>query len=285
METQRTKEWFAKRRGRVTGSNVGAILGCDPYRKPKDVMRAMVRDHHGAETEFKGNVATEHGVFYEDYAQNSYELEYDVTVKETGFHPFDEWLGASPDGLVGDDTVLEIKCPFGKRNEANPVFKWLAEMPHYYAQIQIEMLCTGRTKCHFYQWTAHGNQLEIVGVDDEWLDLNLPILRAFYEQFLIECENPDKYLGAEVAIIENRDLADKYRNAKEQMEKFKELMAYYKSDLVIAAGGEKASIDGLLVYPIEKKGNIAYAKVVKEHLPDLDLEPYRGKASTSWGVK
>ena len=61
MEVQRSKEWFEKRKGLITGSSVGAILGVNPWRTPADVMRSMVREYHGAESEFKGNIATEYG--------------------------------------------------------------------------------------------------------------------------------------------------------------------------------------------------------------------------------
>ena len=58
---QRTPEWFEQRKGRITGSRVGAILGMSPWQKPADVLRAMVREYHGASTEFTGNPATDHG--------------------------------------------------------------------------------------------------------------------------------------------------------------------------------------------------------------------------------
>ena len=53
---QRTPAWYAARKGRVTGSSVGSILGLNPWATSDDVMRRMVREYHGAESEFKGNV-------------------------------------------------------------------------------------------------------------------------------------------------------------------------------------------------------------------------------------
>ena len=50
---QRSTEWFAARKGRVTGSSVGAILGLSPFMSPDDVMRRMVRERNGAASEFK----------------------------------------------------------------------------------------------------------------------------------------------------------------------------------------------------------------------------------------
>lgn len=59
---QRSKQWHEQRKLRITGSRVGAILGLSPWQKPADVMRAMVREYHGAESEFKGGPHIDHGV-------------------------------------------------------------------------------------------------------------------------------------------------------------------------------------------------------------------------------
>ena len=75
MIEQRSEEWFKQRIGKITGSRVGAILGLSPFQKASDVMRAMVREYHGAESEFKGNSATMYGVANEDAAIFDFELE------------------------------------------------------------------------------------------------------------------------------------------------------------------------------------------------------------------
>ena len=113
---QRSAEWFAARLNRVTGSAIGAILGLSPFATPADVMRRMVREYHGQESEFKGNVATEYGQQNEQNAIADYEMQSGNKVQECGFfvHPDFEWLGASPDGLIGDDGLIEVKCPYGK---------------------------------------------------------------------------------------------------------------------------------------------------------------------------
>ena len=71
---QGSPQWFAARKGRVTGSNVGAILGCSPFRTRDEVMRDMVRDFFGAETEFTGNVATQWGNVNEETARGEFEM-------------------------------------------------------------------------------------------------------------------------------------------------------------------------------------------------------------------
>ncbi|MEI2685336.1 MAG: hypothetical protein V9G14_02925 [Cypionkella sp.] len=65
---QRSEEWFAERKGRVTASMVGAILGLSPNLSRAGAMRRMVRDAHGAEPEFFGNIATQYGERNEDGA-------------------------------------------------------------------------------------------------------------------------------------------------------------------------------------------------------------------------
>lgn len=287
MEKQRTTEWFEKRKGRVTGSAVGAILGVNPWQTTDDVLRRMVREYHGADSEFKDNQATQHGQFHESNATFDYEIETGNKVIETGFHTFEDWLGASPDGLIGDDGVFEVKCPFGKRNEPEPEFKPISEQQHYYAQVQIEMYCTARKWCDFFQWSQFGSKLERVEYDGKWVLDNLPKLKSFHERYLSELDNPAHLEAKEVDLDSDDDflLAQRYKQAKEAVESAKSEMDKAKDELVKRANGNKAKCFGLSIFPVERKGSVSYAKVVKDHLPDLDLTPYTGKPSTSWTVK
>ena len=75
-------------------------------------------------------------------------------MKSAFVHPVYDWFGASPDGIVNDETVLEIKCPFNLRNELLPQFKSIESQPHYYAQLQLEMACTGKNKRTFTNGTS-----------------------------------------------------------------------------------------------------------------------------------
>ena len=113
-------------------------------------------------------------------------------------------VGASPDGIINNDTVLEIKCPFSLRNELLPQFKSIESQPHYYAQLQLEMACTGLKQVHFYQWNQYSDSLEIVPFNQQWFNDNLPKLKAFYDQFLKEINNP-AHLEPLVQTIETRE--------------------------------------------------------------------------------
>jgi len=153
MIEQGTDEWFAARIGKVTASRVADVLA-----KTKTGYSAT-RDNYMAQlvcerlTGQKGdsftNSAMQHGTETEPLARASYEALHDVLVDEVGFipHPSIIMAGASPDGLVGDDGLLEIKCP----NTATHIETLLSQtVPgKYNTQMQFQMACTNRSWCDF----------------------------------------------------------------------------------------------------------------------------------------
>lgn len=277
---QRSEEWFKAREGRITGSAIGAILGLSPFASPDDVMRRMVREYHGQPSEFKGNIATQWGIDNEPNALSDFVMQYDEVV-ECGFyvHPQIEWLGASPDGLIGKDTLIEIKCPFGKRHDADG-FKPIEQQQHYYAQMQYQMFCTGRTKTEFYQWSPYGDNLEHVNYDPIFIEQTLPKLEQFYQKYLEErkTENAWRY-------IDGGDLVQRYKLAKAALEVAKNEVEEAKEALIDATNGEGGQIGDLKISKAQRKGSIAYAKAIKELMPDADLDEYRGKDTEYWVVK
>ena len=153
MIEQGTDEWFAARIGKVTASRVADVLA-----KTKTGYSAT-RDNYMAQlvcerlTGQKGdsftNSAMQWGTETEPLARLSYEVSQNVLVDEVGFisHPSIIMAGASPDGLVGDDGLLEIKCP----NTATHIETLLSQtVPgKYNTQMQFQMACTERSWCDF----------------------------------------------------------------------------------------------------------------------------------------
>ena len=90
---QRSKEWFEARKGRVTASLVGGLLGCAPYMKEDDAFRALARSVHDLPSEFEGNIATEYGTANEALACAAYEMETGNLVEHVGFVPFENLIG------------------------------------------------------------------------------------------------------------------------------------------------------------------------------------------------
>tara|TARA_R110000796_G_scaffold221081_1_gene337114 strand:- start:18 stop:899 length:882 start_codon:yes stop_codon:yes gene_type:complete len=292
MNKQLSQEWFAERKNRITGSIAGAILGMSPFMKPADAMRSMVRAAHGAKSEFKGNIATEYGNRNEANAIWEFERETGFTVEETGFHTSDDWLGASPDGLVNGG-VLEVKCPFGLRNDTKPKFKTAAEQPHYFAQMQIEMYCTNTRICYFYQWNQHATKLEVIDRDDVYLEKILGDLIMFYSDFKFE-STVNYYFHLRDKTESTIELGDReinaichYKDAKLVFESAKKTFDDAKSVLIEIAEEtqqSKVNLDDIKLIKIKRTGAIAYAKVVKDYLPDTNLDAYKGSDSEYWKV-
>ncbi len=287
---QRTPEWFKQRKGRVTGSVVGAALGVNPYMTPDALIRRLVRLWHGAESEFNGNIATEYGTLHEPIAIMDYINKTGCVIDEVGFivHPEHEWLGASPDGIATNlhdqKYILEVKCPFGLRNDLLPEFKSLEQQPHYYAQVQIEMACTGIKQAHFYQWNKYGDSLEIVTFNQEWFDDAIVKLYKFYELYLYELKNPIHLddLVQTIDTDESLKLLQQYDNVCEVLDNATKTKAELLQQIVDLTGGKNSVIHGRKLTQVKRDGAISYAKAIKDLLPDADLTKYKGQPTTYW---
>ena len=293
---QRTAEWQQQRTMRITGSRVGAILGLSPWQKPKDVLREMVRQYHGAPSEFNAQFVADHGVFNEQRALLCFMRETGLQVDECGFFEYGDRMGASPDGLTSDGGVLELKVPYSLRNGGD--FKSLSLQPHYAAQVQMEMLATGRKHAYFAQYIApKGDPLSLdyvpeqisvekVAFNENWIDENLPVIEAFYKQLLAELDNPEHLapLRVQIDTDEAQKLLDELDAVRERLkadaDREKEIIA----ELVKLAGEKDAEIHGRKLTLVKRAGSISYSKAIKELLPDADLEKWRGKETSFWRV-
>ena len=278
---QRSEEWFSARKGRITASSVGAILGLSPFMAPDDVMRRMVREYHGASSEFNGNVATEWGTLNEPGALAQYQMETGVKVETCGFYEYEDWAGASPDGLIGDDGLIEIKCPYSMR-KGEGRFKSVMEQMHYYAQMQFQLFIMQRKWCQFFQWCPAGTWSEVVYFDQPFVDDMMPKLRAFHAGYLLERINPKRHLEDARVDASAPQIIAEYDDTVEAIKLYEERKKELLAKLVEIAGNRDASFGGRNLTFVQKAGSISYAKAVKEHMPDVNLEPYRGKPSSYW---
>lgn len=153
---QRSEEWYAVRRGIVTASVVGRLitpakLAVAKNESARNVVAAIVAERITGRTDDDGGVSWDmlRGVEHEPYAREAYSTNH-ATVREMGFMARDDWgfsIGWSPDGLVGDDGCIEIKCPRAKGHLATIVAD---EVPaEFTAQIQTALLVSGRAWCDY----------------------------------------------------------------------------------------------------------------------------------------
>lgn len=153
MIEQGSPEWMAQRMGKVTASRVADVIAKTKtgYSTSRDnYMAQLVCERMtGTVAEFYTNAAMQWGTDNEPLARAAYEALKDVLVDEVAMiaHPTIESAGASPDGLVGDEGLIEIKCP----NTATHIDTLLSQtVPgKYVTQMQWQMACTGRKWCDF----------------------------------------------------------------------------------------------------------------------------------------
>ena len=152
-EDQRTEAWFAARLGKVTGSRVADLMAKTKTgysaSRANYMAELVVERLTGQQAERFSNAAMQWGTDTEPQARAAYEILMDRPVVETGFvlHGAIQHFGASPDGLVAEDGLVEIKCP----NTSTHIETLLSEtVPgKYVTQMQAQMACTGRAWCDF----------------------------------------------------------------------------------------------------------------------------------------
>jgi putative phage-type endonuclease len=150
---QRTEEWLVARLGKVTASRVADVIARTKsgYSTSRDNYMAQLICERltNTKSESYSNASMEWGTNTEPLARAHYEMSTGVLVNEVGLidHPSIQMSGASPDGLIGDDGLLEIKCP----NTATHFETILSESipSKYITQMQWQMACTERKWCDF----------------------------------------------------------------------------------------------------------------------------------------
>ena len=153
---QRSPEWFAHRCGRVTASRIADIMAqtkSGPGAARKNYLAQLVAERLTGEVgESYTNAAMQWGTDQEPQARALYEFQTDAEVSEVGFidHPSLDMAGCSPDGLVGSEGMVEIKCP----NTATHLDTLLSGKVEgkYVKQMQFQMACAGREWCDFVSY-------------------------------------------------------------------------------------------------------------------------------------
>jgi putative phage-type endonuclease len=151
---QQTPEWLHMRCGIVTASRMSDVMATR-----KDKKEAAPRYNYKKELVYENitgltwdtyvSPAMDWGTENEPLARAAYEHEHDVEIGDGGFFLHDEIskFGASPDGLLGDDGLIEIKCPTSGTHLETLLS---GEIPEDYIwQMTAELDCTNRQWCDY----------------------------------------------------------------------------------------------------------------------------------------
>ena len=189
--------WVQERSIRLTASNFGRVCKLRTSTNPANTVKSLLY------SSFLGNDSTKYGNEHELTAIRAFEEIYKYKVYPCGLFISEQYpfLAASPDGLIEDDVIVEIKCP-------SVLAKMTPEMGietkkvtfatitdgriklkrnhNYFYQVQGQLAISNRTKCFFCVWSPHGILVEEIFKEvNFWEKLMVPKLVKFYTENLL----------------------------------------------------------------------------------------------------
>ena len=178
---QRSNDWFDARKGRFTASEIHKLLGVRGlgqtgesyiFEKAVETVFGLDEDNNFTSIDMQRGVTLEPLAFRKFKEIKEFEF---LEVQETTFFPYGLDAGASPDGLVGSNAILEIKCPRPTKF-FNLVAKGFDAIDkEYIAQMQMQMMCTNSEKAYFFNYIIF-NGVEMwheiqINRDEKMIDL------------------------------------------------------------------------------------------------------------------
>lgn len=198
MPEQRTDAWHAFRSSnvKVTGSEIGTILGHNPFQTRETV---LLRKCGYDPDPFTGNEATRHGTYYEPIAVRYYERQYDQKITEMNIIPFKKTesedffkkFAYSPDGVIimdDDIALVEIKCPLRRSIYGDIPEQYMDQMQ--FGMFVLQSYVPSLRRCEFIQFRPsvinfNGEDemtVQTVEFDPKWVDTNVPLLLEFIKE-------------------------------------------------------------------------------------------------------
>mgnify|MGYP001765997505 FL=1 len=154
---QRTYEWKEARRGMFTASGIYKLMGAKGLGQTgESYVMEKVTEALGVDLNEVTTYAMQYGIDMEPQAKAYYEQSFNCSITDVGFI-ISTWCnesGASPDGIINGEKLIEIKCPFNPvHHTQNLLIKSAYDLkklrPEYYWQVQHQMAVTGINKCDF----------------------------------------------------------------------------------------------------------------------------------------
>lgn len=174
---QGSAEWLEMRRHKIMASDAPIILGVSPWKKP---LQLLIEKLSGTESEKK--VHMQRGNDLEPEARELFEsLTGHFVAPRVLFHPRDEWMGASVDGINDGGILVEIKCP-GKKDHETALNHQVPSK--YEAQLQHQLYVCGLDYMYYFSYNpSHEKKHAVfmVSRDNDFVLKMIPKLQAFYQ--------------------------------------------------------------------------------------------------------
>lgn len=235
---QKSKEWLNERFNILTATDISSILECNPYLRKVELLQKKLELKNE-----ESNIKMGWGNKYEPIAKQIYEQMYNVKIHDVGLikHKDYNWLGASPDGIINNNKLIEIKCVWN-RSITNKI-------PYYYwIQIQTQLEVCNMDECDFFQckfiefnnkteydisnskkgvvfyeekeyyWELIEYSLLTIKRDNTWFSKSLPLLQDFWQNVLYyRSKNEDNN-------IENKGLTNFLKDIELQKQNNKDII-------------------------------------------------------------
>lgn len=193
-------DWKQERRHRLTASNFGYVCNKLPHTKCDTLVKKILYSNYESRGMKYGRRNERHAI--EELCERN------IKVKPCGLFIDEDlpFLAASPDGLLEDDGLLEIKCPSSCSNltpeegiESRKITFWSIDRKDkkitsinkkhiYFYQIQGQLHISKRKYCLFVVWTPHGMKMEKVERDESFWEKHM---KEKLEKFYFDCLLPE----------------------------------------------------------------------------------------------
>ena len=145
---QNSHEWYAIKLGKLTASNIATLTGESQtrktliYEKASSIITGIIPKQIYSEPLIRGREL-------ESNAKDMYEFINDVEVKQVGFVELNKFVGASPDGLIGDIGLVEFKCPKPSKFMQQIIEGKTSIEKLYIYQMQMQIYVCGKQWCDY----------------------------------------------------------------------------------------------------------------------------------------
>lgn len=235
---QGSQEWLDARRQGIGASDVAAIMGLSPFKGPGDVWSDKV---HG-QRQLEGP-AIDWGHAHEAEARRDFAVRYGLTVDVVGMVVSKDrpYMRVSPDGMIGTDALLEIKCPYSQDLPTTPDF-------HYFIQCQYQMLVTGRPLCYLHYWVPDGHRTFTLEADAQMQARIQAEVEAFWK--LVEAKTPPAKDWEELRLDNDAPEVYEYADIKRSIDKLEERKHAIEEVWKEKAAGKRLVMPSLTYSPV-----------------------------------
>lgn len=176
---QRSKEWFEARKNRLTASDFASACGWNKYKS----RQKLWEEKTGKRENDPINEDMQRGIDLEQTGVDIFEVETGLIVEPIAFKIHDDydWLGASPDGIVSNKYVIEIKSP-------RVIHKTIPD--YYLPQIQGQMEICNIDQCYFISVNEFGHNIIKVDRNKNYWNEMFPLLQEFWDYVKTDSKPP-----------------------------------------------------------------------------------------------